>query len=62
MLPNDTLDPVFEATVRATEEAIINAMVGAETITGANGSRVVALPHDQLKDVLKKYNRLALPQ
>jgi hypothetical protein len=37
-------------------------MVGAETITGANGSRVVALPHDQLKDVLKKYNRLALPQ
>ena len=59
MLPNDSLDPVFEATVQATEEAIINAMVGAETMTGANGSHVVALPHDQLQDVLKKYNRLA---
>ena len=58
MLPNDSLNPVFEATVQATEEAIINAMVGAETMSGAHGSRVVALPHDQLKDVLKKYNRL----
>ena len=62
MLPNDSLDPVFEATVQSTEEAIINAMVGAETITGANGSRVVALPHDQLEDVLKKYNRFAPPR
>jgi len=62
MLPNDSLDPVFEATVQATEEAIINAMVGAETMTGANGSHVVALPHDQLQDVLKKYNRLAAPR
>ena len=62
MLPNESLDPVFEATVQATEEAIINAMVGAETMTGANGNRVVALPHDQLKDVLKKYNRLAPPR
>jgi L-aminopeptidase/D-esterase-like protein len=62
MLPNDSLDPVFEATVQATEEAIINAMVGAETMTGANGSHVVALPHDRLQDVLKKYNRLAAPR
>jgi len=62
MLPNDSLDPVFEATVQATEEAIINAMVGAETMTGATGSHVVALPHDQLQDVLKKYNRLAAPR
>jgi L-aminopeptidase/D-esterase-like protein len=61
MLPNDSLNPVFEATVQATEEAIINAMVGAETMSGAHGSRVVALPHDQLKDVLKKYNRLTEP-
>jgi L-aminopeptidase/D-esterase-like protein len=59
MMPNDALDPVFEATVQATEEAIINAMVGAETMTGANGSRVTALPHEQLRDVLRKYNRLA---
>jgi L-aminopeptidase/D-esterase-like protein len=61
MLPNDALNPVFEATVQATEEAIINAMVGAETMTGARGSKVTALPHDQLRDVLKKHNRLAVP-
>jgi L-aminopeptidase/D-esterase-like protein len=59
MLPNDALNPVFEATVQATEEAIINAMIGAETMTGAHGSTVSALPHDQLRDVLKKYGRLA---
>jgi L-aminopeptidase/D-esterase-like protein len=58
MLPNESLNPVFEATVQATEEAIINAMVGAETMTGARGSRVAALPHDGLCDVLRKYNRL----
>jgi D-aminopeptidase len=58
MMPNDSLNPIFEATVQATEEAIVNAMVGAETMAGANGSRVTALPHDQLRDVLKKYNRL----
>ena len=62
MVPNDSLDPVFEATVQATEEAIINAMVGAETMTGAHGSRVVALPHDQLENMLKKYNRWAPPR
>lgn len=59
MLPNDSLDPVFEATVQATEEAIINAMVAAQTMSGAKGSRVVALPHDGLQEVLKKYNRFA---
>ena len=58
MLPNDSLNPVFEATAQATEEAIINAMVGAETMSGARGSRVTALPHDQLVDVLKRHNRL----
>src|SRR5215469_13299608 len=61
MLPNDSLNPVFEATVQATEEAIINAMVGAETMHGARGSVVTALPHDQLQDVLRKYNRLGAP-
>jgi len=59
MLPNDNLNPVFEATVQATEEAIINAMIGAETMHGAHGSTVTALPHDQLKELLKKYNRTA---
>ena len=59
MIPNDSLNPVFEATVQATEEAIINAMVGAETMTGVAGHKVYALPHDKLQEVLKKYNRLA---
>jgi L-aminopeptidase/D-esterase-like protein len=59
MLPNDRIGPLFEATVQATEEAIVNALVAAETMTGADNHRVVALPHDRLKEVLKKYNRLA---
>jgi len=59
MLPNDQLDPIFLATVQATEEAVINAMVAAETMTGINDRTVVALPHDKLREVLKKYNRLA---
>jgi len=58
MLPNDKIEPVFAATVQATEEAIINAMVAAETMTGIENHRVRALPHDQLRAVLKKYNRL----
>ena len=58
MLPNEALNPVFEATVQATEEAIVNAMLGAETMSGARGSKVTALPHDQLRRLLEKYNRL----
>jgi D-aminopeptidase len=58
MLPNDALDPVFNATVQATEEAIINAMIGAESMTGIDNHHVTALPHDQLRAILKKYNRL----
>jgi L-aminopeptidase/D-esterase-like protein len=58
MLPNDRLNPVFEAAVQATEEAIVNAMVGAETMTGVDGHKVYALPHDRLRETLKKYNRL----
>jgi L-aminopeptidase/D-esterase-like protein len=57
-MPNDQLMPVFEATVQAVEEAIINAMVAAETIKGINGNKVYALPHDLLIETLKKYNRL----
>jgi D-aminopeptidase len=59
MLPNDRLDPVFAATVQATEEAIVNAMVAAETMTGIENHKAIALPHDKLRAVLKKYNRLA---
>ena len=58
MLPNDSLDPIFLATVQATEEAVINAMVAAETMKGIDDHEVIALPHDRLRDVLKKYNRL----
>jgi D-aminopeptidase len=58
MLPNDSLDPVFAATVQATEEAVVNAMIAAESMTGIDNHHVTALPHDQLKTVLKKYNRL----
>jgi L-aminopeptidase/D-esterase-like protein len=59
MLPNERISPVFEATVQATEEAIVNAMIAAETITGAENRRVVALPHDRLREALRKFNRLA---
>jgi D-aminopeptidase len=58
MLPNDQLNPVFEAAVQATEEAIINAMIGAETMTGVDGHKVFALPHDRLRETLRKFNRL----
>ena len=58
MLPNDSLDPIFLATVQATEEAVINAMVAAESMTGINNHTVIALPHDRLRDVLQKHNRL----
>jgi D-aminopeptidase len=59
MLPNDSLDPIFLATVQATEEAVVNALVAAETMTGINNHTVIALPHDRLREVLTKYNRLA---
>jgi D-aminopeptidase len=58
MLPNDQLAPLFEATVEATEESIVNAVVGAESMTGIENHHVSALPHDQLRAVLRKYNRL----
>jgi len=61
MLPNDELNPIFEATVEATEEAIVNAMVGARDMTGISGHTVTALPHDGLRKALQKYNRLAEP-
>jgi D-aminopeptidase len=58
MMPNGELDSIFLATVQATEEAVVNAMVAAETMTGINNHKVIALPHDQLRAILKKYNRL----
>ncbi len=58
MLPNERINPLFRATVEATEEAIVNAMVAAETMKGINGNTVYALPHERLREVLRKYNRL----
>lgn len=59
MLGNSDLSPIFRATVEASEEAVINAMVAAETMTGRNGTKVYAIPHDRLREALRKYNRLA---
>ncbi|MFT5242875.1 MAG: D-aminopeptidase [Glaciecola sp.] len=50
--------PVFEATVQVVEEAIINAMIAAETMEGINENKAYALPHEMLIKILKKYNRL----
>jgi L-aminopeptidase/D-esterase-like protein len=57
VISNERISPLFSATAEATEEAIVNAMVGATTMTGIDGHTVMALPHEQLKLVLKKYNR-----
>jgi D-aminopeptidase len=54
---NERISPLFTATVEATEEAIVNAMVAAKTMTGIDGHTVIALPHQRLQEVLKKYNR-----
>ncbi len=58
MLANERINPFLEATVEATEEAILNAMLAAETMTGVDDYRVWALPHDRLKQVLRTYGRL----
>jgi D-aminopeptidase len=58
VLPNDRLDPLFEATVQATEEAIVNAMVAGTTMKGIDSHIVYGLPHDRLREVLRKYGRL----
>lgn len=57
-LPNDLINPLFEATVQVVEEAIINAMVAAETMEGINGNKAYGLPHKLVVDLLKKYNRI----
>ena len=62
MLSNNRISALFGATVDATDEAIVNALVAAETMTGINGTRIEALPHDRLREVLKKYNRTATRQ
>jgi D-aminopeptidase len=57
MLANARITPLFQATVQATEEAIVNALLAAETMEGGNGLRVYALPHERLMEAMKKYGR-----
>ncbi len=58
MLDNDAMDPLFAATAQAAEEAVVNALVAAETMIGINGNKVYALPHERLRAVLRQYGRL----
>ncbi len=58
-LKNNNLNPIFEATIQATEEAISNALIAAETMAGINENTIFALPHDRLLDLLRQYNRLS---
>ncbi len=57
MLPNDEMNPVFQATVEATEEAVVNAMAKAETMTGVDGHTVMALPLDRVRSLMREYGR-----
>ncbi len=57
-VPETDLDPLFRAVVHATEEAIINALIAAETMTGFRGRTVHALPHDRLLEIMRRYGRL----
>ena len=61
MLPNDDMNPIFLATVQSVEEAVVNAMIAAKTMKGINDFEVRAIPHAELQQVLRKYNRLAEP-
>ena len=58
MLSNDRLNSIFAATMLATAEAIINALVAAETMIGRDDHKVHAIPHDRIQEVMKKYRRL----
>ena len=58
MLTNDRITPLFQATTQATEAAITNALLAAETTTGANDLRVFALPVDRLLEIMRKYGRM----
>ena len=57
-LANFDVDPLFEGATEATEEAIVNALVAAKTMTGINGTRIFGLPHDELRAILTRYNRI----
>jgi L-aminopeptidase/D-esterase-like protein len=58
MLPNDLMNTLLRATVEATEEAVINAMIAAATMTGRDGHTAHAIPHDRLREILRRHGRL----
>jgi L-aminopeptidase/D-esterase-like protein len=58
MLANERMGPLFEATVSATEEAVINALVAGRTMTGHKGHRVPGLPHERVREILGRHGRL----
>ncbi len=60
-IANKDIDPLFQGTVNATEEAIVNALIAAQSMTGADGYRLFGLPHNELREILKRYGRLAAP-
>jgi len=53
-IPNDRLDPIFAAVVEATDEAVVNALVDNQSMTGRDSHHVEALPHDRLREILKR--------
>lgn len=57
--PNGLLNPLFEGAVQAVEESILNALIAAKTMTGRDGHRVYALPHDEVRALLKQHGMLA---
>ena len=56
-IPNDLMDPLFAGVVQATEEAVVNALVDNQSMIGRDNHRVEALPHDQLREILKRVHR-----
>jgi D-aminopeptidase len=58
---NEAIDPLFLATVEATEEAIVNALVAGRDMTGQGGRYAIGIPHEALRALLRKYNRLVSP-
>ena len=57
MLPNERMGPLFDATVQATEEAILNSLAAGETMVGRDDHKIPALPLEHVKEILKKYQR-----
>src|SRR5437764_14414765 len=55
-IPNDLMDPLFAGVVQATEEAVVNALIDNHSMTGRDNHRVDALPHDRLREIMKRFH------